>query len=68
MINDLTTKSQKVPNTCPHCGKKLTPWQQVLIATDRALVCKGCWYRIILDINPDSKKSASEKPKDEELK
>ena len=55
----------KVPDTCPHCGKKLTPWQQVLLATDRELVCKGCWYRVILDVNPDTKKPGSVNQKDE---
>jgi DNA-directed RNA polymerase subunit RPC12/RpoP len=37
--------------SCPHCGQKLSPWQQVLLSVDRALVCKNCWYRIILDIS-----------------
>ena len=46
--------------------EKLTPWQQVLLATDRELVCKGCWYRVILDVIPDNKKSVLGKPKDEE--
>jgi hypothetical protein len=27
----------------------------VLLATDRALVCKKCWYRIILDVYSDTK-------------
>lgn len=36
---------------CPHCGHELSPWQQVLLTVDRALVCKHCWYRIILDIS-----------------
>jgi hypothetical protein len=27
----------------------LSPWEQVLLSVDRALMCKGCWYRIILD-------------------
>ena len=34
---------------CPHCGQELSPWQQVLLTVDRALVCRKCWYRIILD-------------------
>jgi len=34
---------------CPHCGRELSPWEQVLLNVDRALMCKGCWYRIILD-------------------
>ena len=36
-------------DACPHCGQELSPWQQVLLTIDRALVCKNCWYRIILD-------------------
>ena len=40
---------EKVPDTCPHCGRRLSPWEQVLLSVDRALMCKGCWYRIILD-------------------
>jgi hypothetical protein len=44
---------QKVPDACPHCGNKLSPWQQVLLATDRALICKKCWYRIILDVTAE---------------
>ncbi|HTO93815.1 MAG TPA: hypothetical protein VMM80_05565 [Bacteroidota bacterium] len=39
-----------VPGACPHCGKPLSPWQQVLLSVDRAIVCKNCWYRIILDV------------------
>jgi DNA-directed RNA polymerase subunit RPC12/RpoP len=35
----------------------------VLLATDRALVCKKCWYRIILDLIPTTKKTDSEKSK-----
>lgn len=33
---------------CPHCGAKLSSWDQVLLKVDRVLVCKSCWYRIIL--------------------
>lgn len=36
-------------NVCPHCGAHLSPWQQVLLSVDRALMCKNCWYRIVLD-------------------
>jgi DNA-directed RNA polymerase subunit RPC12/RpoP len=42
---------RKVYDACPHCGHELSPWQQVLLTIDRALVCKNCWYRIILDIS-----------------
>jgi hypothetical protein len=34
---------------CPHCGQKLSTWQQVLLNVDRALICKNCWYNIYLD-------------------
>ncbi|MBN1478866.1 hypothetical protein EH223_14385 [candidate division KSB1 bacterium] len=41
----------KIPEYCPHCGRRLSPWEQVLLSVDRALMCKGCWYRILLDIS-----------------
>lgn len=66
MIEKKLPNEREVPNACPHCGKALSPWQQVLLATDRALVCKECWYRIILDVIPESGKSGSEKPKNKE--
>jgi hypothetical protein len=47
------SKARKVFDACPHCGHELSPWQQVLLTIDRALVCKNCWYRIILDITDD---------------
>ena len=43
------TNRDKVIDTCPHCGRELSPWEQVLLSVDRALMCKGCWYRIVLD-------------------
>jgi DNA-directed RNA polymerase subunit RPC12/RpoP len=46
-------------DACPHCGHKLSPWQQVLLTVDRALVCKNCWYRIILGIVEDGPKDSS---------
>ncbi|HMU44100.1 MAG TPA: hypothetical protein PKA80_12430 [Ignavibacteriaceae bacterium] len=60
--------SSKVFDSCPHCGHKLTPWQQVLLSVDRALVCKNCWYRIILDVREDienQNKPDIEKKKDQ---
>ena len=39
----------RVLESCPHCGALLSPWQQVLLSVDRALMCKSCWYRIVLD-------------------
>jgi DNA-directed RNA polymerase subunit RPC12/RpoP len=47
------SKTRKIFDVCPHCGHELSPWQQVLLSIDRALVCKNCWYRIILDIAED---------------
>ena len=54
---------------CPHCGHKLSPWQQVLLSVDRMLTCKNCWYRITLDVfeeesgGPEKKE---DKPKEKE--
>jgi hypothetical protein len=38
--------------SCPHCGQPLSPWEKVLLNVDRALMCRHCWYRIILDVQP----------------
>jgi len=46
-----SAKARPVYNACPNCGHELSPWQQVLLSVDRALVCKNCWYRIILDVS-----------------
>ncbi len=43
---------QQKPNVydaCPHCGHELSPWEKVLLSVDRALMCRHCWYRILLD-------------------
>ena len=50
--------TQKVYDACPHCGRELSPWQQVLLSIDRALVCRNCWYRIILDISQEEEMSS----------
>jgi hypothetical protein len=42
----------------------MSPWQQVLLTIDRALVCKNCWYRIILDISEDEDVSQSSEEKE----
>lgn len=58
-----------IPDSCPHCGNKLSSWQQVLLKVDRALVCKHCWYRILLDALPkdeDNKKNQTKNFKGEE--
>lgn len=67
MAENNSTQREKIPEACPHCGFKLTPWQQVLLGVDRALVCKNCWYRIILDVDmPEKDKPELKKPKGEE--
>jgi DNA-directed RNA polymerase subunit RPC12/RpoP len=50
------TEKKSLPDACPHCGKKLSPWQQVLLGVDRALTCKNCWYKIIIDIHDKDQK------------
>jgi DNA-directed RNA polymerase subunit RPC12/RpoP len=45
--------SKGIPTDCPHCGEKLSPWQQVLLSVDRVLTCKNCWYRIILSVQTE---------------
>jgi len=52
----LEIHDDSVPERCPHCNRILTPWERVLLSVDRALMCKGCWYRILLDAfkNPSS--------------
>jgi DNA-directed RNA polymerase subunit RPC12/RpoP len=58
-------RDTKIVEACPHCGEKLSPWQQVLLSVDRALTCKHCWYRIIVDVfDPDerAKKTGSKQP------
>jgi DNA-directed RNA polymerase subunit RPC12/RpoP len=68
-LADITQQhEEQIPDACPHCGNKLSSWQQVLLRVDRALVCKNCWYRILLEVRPKSKeenKSQTDKPKDE---
>jgi|GEM_PF-524864 len=62
-LNGNLEKKTSVPEACPHCGHKLSPWQQVLLSVDRALTCKNCWYRIIIDVyekKPDMPKSKDE--------
>lgn len=59
-------KQSEVFDACPHCGHKLSPWQQVLLSVDRALTCKNCWYRIIL--NPPSKNESEDKSTEDKSK
>ncbi len=54
-------KKGEAYDNCPHCGRKLSPWEKVLLTVDRAIVCKNCWYRILLDIR-------EEKPDHPEIK
>jgi DNA-directed RNA polymerase subunit RPC12/RpoP len=60
-LNPKEKLEQQKLEACPHCGHKLSPWQQVLLNVDRALTCKNCWYRIILDV------FENEKPNKEDL-
>jgi DNA-directed RNA polymerase subunit RPC12/RpoP len=58
MDNEKTNQAGRVSKTqpvssCPHCGVKLSSWEQVLLNVDRALMCKHCWYKIILDVGKD---------------
>lgn len=53
--------NEKVPDSCPHCGNKLSSWQQVLLKVDRAIVCKNCWYRIQLDAIPEGENKKQNK-------
>jgi DNA-directed RNA polymerase subunit RPC12/RpoP len=55
------TTDEKVPDSCPHCGNRLSSWQQVLLKVDRAIVCKNCWYRILLDTLPEEKDKTQNK-------
>ncbi len=52
MERKLQDKEKNIPDSCPHCGNTLSPWQQVLLRVDRILTCKNCWYRIILSVPP----------------
>ena len=64
--NDKPEKNEKIFDSCPHCGQKLSPWQQVLLSVDRVLTCKNCWYRIILDVfeeGDDEEDNNKNKPK-----
>ncbi|HKI78024.1 MAG TPA: hypothetical protein VKA26_05755 [Ignavibacteriaceae bacterium] len=45
-----SSEQSELIELCPHCGHRLSPWQQVLLKVDRALTCKNCWYRIILNV------------------
>jgi DNA-directed RNA polymerase subunit RPC12/RpoP len=57
-------KTGRIYDACPHCGNELSPWQQVLLSIDRALVCKNCWYRIILDVSENNVNSTPPKGKE----
>ncbi len=63
-MNGDKEKQKKIFDSCPHCGQKLSPWQQVLLSVDRALTCKNCWYRIILE-SPTGPERGLKKSKDD---
>ena len=54
-------KSTKTLEQCPHCGVRLSRWEQVLLNVDRALMCKNCWYRIILDVFDEDENKETQK-------
>ncbi|MCX6137956.1 MAG: hypothetical protein NTV54_10725 [Ignavibacteriales bacterium] len=54
MSNGESPHKQKSHEACPHCGHKLSRWEQVLLSVDKALMCKNCWYRIILDVRDET--------------
>lgn len=58
----ISRKKPKVFDSCPHCGRELSPWEKVLLSVDRALMCKRCWYRIILDVNQDDAEHGDKGP------
>ena len=57
-------KKPEVYDACPHCGHELSPWEKVLLSVDRALMCRHCWYRILLDRyeEPPKHESGGTKP------
>ncbi len=57
MGKEKNLKERAVPETCPHCGHSLSRWEQVLLGIDRAMMCKHCWYRILLDAYPPTAKN-----------
>jgi DNA-directed RNA polymerase subunit RPC12/RpoP len=62
-------KSKREYESCPHCGQALSPWQQVLLKVDRGLVCRKCWYRILLDAPetpPNEKRDSFQLKKDQQ--
>ncbi len=52
---------KKTLEQCPHCGVRLSRWEQVLLNVDRALMCKNCWYRIILDLFDEDEEKETKK-------
>lgn len=61
--NQNKNKKTEVIKSCPHCGRELSPWEQILLSVDRMLMCKSCWYRIISDVFEDEKESEDDKEK-----
>jgi DNA-directed RNA polymerase subunit RPC12/RpoP len=56
-------RPQKTHDKCPHCGHALSPWEQVLLSVDRALTCRNCWYRILIDASPSENGTKGEDKK-----
>jgi DNA-directed RNA polymerase subunit RPC12/RpoP len=67
MTPDDPEQRPQVYEACPHCGRALSPWEKVLLSVDRALMCKNCWYRIILDVRgPQAATEKRTKPRPKE--
>jgi DNA-directed RNA polymerase subunit RPC12/RpoP len=58
-------RPEQTYEACPHCGHRLSPWQQILLSVDRALMCKNCWYRIILPVYEDPAENESPSEQDD---
>jgi DNA-directed RNA polymerase subunit RPC12/RpoP len=70
MTPDDPDQRPQVYEACPHCGRALSSWEKVLLSVDRALMCKNCWYRIILDVREtrtSTEKRTKSHPKERNL-
>ncbi len=58
------TNPEEAMSACPQCGRELSSWEQVLLSVDRALICKGCWYHILLNLYDDLPSAPPAAPSD----
>ncbi len=64
MNNKAPNKESGSMDSCPHCGYRLSPWQQVLLSVDREIMCKNCWYRIYLHNDEETPEEGGNDEKD----